>query len=140
MNLLFRAYKIFRKEGLNSLIRRFSYIFRRYLRCILVPFILHKSKSLADIHSAVDFAFFSKYLFPSIEPNQLKYEITKLLVLLMELEPKVVLEIGTARGGTLFLFTRVAGPEATIISIDLPRGPFGEVILGGEYLSTNPSL
>jgi predicted O-methyltransferase YrrM len=41
------------------------------------------------------------------------------------LSPRVVLEIGTARGGTLFLFTRVAGPEAKLISIDLPGGPFG---------------
>jgi len=32
---------------------------------------------------------------------------------------------GTAGGGTLFLFTRVADPEAKIISIDLPGGPFG---------------
>ena len=42
-----------------------------------------------------------------------------------ELKPKVVLEIGTAGGGTLFLFTRVADPEAKIISIDLPGGHFG---------------
>jgi len=42
-----------------------------------------------------------------------------------ELRPKVILEIGTARGGTLFLFTRIADPEAVIISIDLPGGPFG---------------
>ncbi len=39
--------------------------------------------------------------------------------------PRVVLEIGTAGGGTLFLFTRVADTEAKIISIDLPGGPFG---------------
>ena len=35
------------------------------------------------------------------------------------------MEIGTAGGGTLFLFTWVADPEAKIISIDLPGGPFG---------------
>jgi cephalosporin hydroxylase len=41
------------------------------------------------------------------------------------LKPKVVLEIGTANGGTLFLFTRVASQMPIIISIDLPGGRFG---------------
>jgi hypothetical protein len=35
------------------------------------------------------------------------------------------LEIGTARGGTLFFLTRLASPHATIVSVDLPGGPFG---------------
>ena len=37
----------------------------------------------------------------------------------------MILEIGTAGGGTLFWFTRVAKPDATIISVDLPGGRFG---------------
>jgi cephalosporin hydroxylase len=55
--------------------------------------------------------------------------VAKLLEVVAELRPRVVLEIGTAGGGTLFLFTRVADPEAKIISVDLPGGPFG-----GGYL------
>jgi cephalosporin hydroxylase len=47
------------------------------------------------------------------------------LELVAGLRPRVVLEIGTERGGTLFLFTRVADPNAKIISLDLPDGPFG---------------
>jgi cephalosporin hydroxylase len=47
------------------------------------------------------------------------------LEVVAELRPRVVLEIGTAGGGTLFLFTRVADSEAKIISVDLPSGPFG---------------
>ena len=39
--------------------------------------------------------------------------------------PQSVLEIGTASGGTLFLLTRVAAPEALLISVDLRRGQFG---------------
>ena len=34
-------------------------------------------------------------------------------------------EIGTAEGGTLYLLTRVVAPDALIISVDLPGGPFG---------------
>jgi len=40
-------------------------------------------------------------------------------------KPKVVVEIGTAGGGTLFMFHQIAHPDATIISIDLPFGAFG---------------
>jgi predicted O-methyltransferase YrrM len=36
-----------------------------------------------------------------------------------------VVEIGTASGGTLFMLTRVASTDATIVSIDLPGGAFG---------------
>jgi cephalosporin hydroxylase len=38
--------------------------------------------------------------------------------------PKTILEIGTAGGGTLYLFTTVFKPDL-IISVDLPGGPFG---------------
>ena len=41
------------------------------------------------------------------------------------LGPKAVIEIGTAKGGTLFLFSRLADPCATLVSIDLPGGEFG---------------
>lgn len=36
-----------------------------------------------------------------------------------------MLEIGTSRGGTLFLFTRMIDSSAIIISLDLPKGKFG---------------
>ncbi|MEM1914646.1 MAG: class I SAM-dependent methyltransferase [Thermosphaera sp.] len=60
-----------------------------------------------------------------ISPFQIKEEIVQLLNLLAELRPKALLEIGTANGGTLFLFCQIAELDATIISIDLPGGPFG---------------
>jgi cephalosporin hydroxylase len=40
------------------------------------------------------------------------YEIKNLFLILDKFKPKVVLEIGTARGGTLFLFSNVAHEEA----------------------------
>jgi predicted O-methyltransferase YrrM len=39
--------------------------------------------------------------------------------------PKVVVEIGTARGGLLFLLSQLADPRATLVSIDYPGGFFG---------------
>jgi cephalosporin hydroxylase len=47
------------------------------------------------------------------------------LSILDRLRPKSIIEIGTAKGGILFLFSRIATRDATIISIDLPEGPFG---------------
>jgi predicted O-methyltransferase YrrM len=48
--------------------------------------------------------------------------------------PKIVLEIGTAMGGSLLMLTRLAADDALIVSIDLPGGiamENGEV--GGGY-------
>ncbi len=52
-------------------------------------------------------------------------EILSLCEKVDQLKPKIVLEIGTAQGGSLFLFTKLADKNATIISIDLPKGDFG---------------
>jgi len=58
---------------------------------------------------------------PEIAPNQKKAEIVWLLRLLAEERPRVVLEIGTDRGGTLFLWTRIAAPDALLVTVDLRR-------------------
>ena len=63
-----------------------------------------------------------------INPTQHKSEILQLLMLLKTKQPSALLEIGTANGGTLFLFTHVASDNAQIISVDLPGG-----IHGGGY-------
>ncbi|MBM3254640.1 MAG: class I SAM-dependent methyltransferase [Candidatus Omnitrophica bacterium] len=76
-----------------------------------------------ELDKLVDFAF--TRCLGLIKPSQVKKEILKLLIILNRIKPNSVLEIGTESGGTLFLFTRVASEDATIISIDLPGGPFG---------------
>jgi cephalosporin hydroxylase len=53
-----------------------------------------------------------------IIPAQIKSEIRELLGMLEKNRPKTVIEIGIFRGGTLFLFTKMAAPDATIIGID----------------------
>lgn len=60
-----------------------------------------------------------------IRPWQFKEEILGLAQEIGKIKPKVVVEIGTANGGTLFMATRMATPDATIVSIDLPGGKFG---------------
>jgi len=87
-----------------------------------------KTKRIRTPNELVDLAFNYRPLSfkrLAIRPAQVKEEILKLLRILKGLKPRTILEIGTASGGTLFLFTQVAEPDAIIISIDLPGGPFG---------------
>lgn len=57
-----------------------------------------------------------------LQPVQVPEEITSLFEDVKKLNPKRVLEIGTCKGGTLYLWTRVAQPDATIVSLDLRSG------------------
>ena len=50
-----------------------------------------------------------------------------------------MIEIETADYGSLFLFTRRASEDATIISIDLPAGSLAEGIQSGKSLYTKHS-
>ena len=59
------------------------------------------------------------------KPIQIRNEITSLLKHIQKIKPKIVVEIGTASGGTLLCLTKVSPSNATFISIDLPAGPFG---------------
>jgi cephalosporin hydroxylase len=56
---------------------------------------------------------------------QNRQELIPMLQLIKEAAPATVMEIGTASGGTLFTLTRVARPDATIVSLDLPGGKWG---------------
>lgn len=56
---------------------------------------------------------------------QVPDELCALGEILAPRRPECALEIGTARGGTLFFLTRLASPTARIASVDLPGGEFG---------------
>jgi predicted O-methyltransferase YrrM len=88
----------------------------------------------ATLDDAVDLAFSFEVADVRITPLQVREEIVELLRRLAEDPPRRVLEIGTANGGSLFLLTRVARTDATIVSVDLPGGLFG----GGYPASRAP--
>jgi predicted O-methyltransferase YrrM len=48
--------------------------------------------------------------------------------------PRVVVEIGTLHGGTLWTWCQLATDEATIVGIDLPGGPFGGGLTDADRL------
>ena len=76
-----------------------------------------------DAESGVQFLFSkdAKY----IKPMQYPEELVELAKIIYEKKPKTILEIGTARGGTLFLASQLADDNALVISIDLPDGMYG---------------
>jgi predicted O-methyltransferase YrrM len=62
---------------------------------------------------------------PVIRPLQVPSEIHRFAEIVADLNPEILVEIGTSRGGTLCILSRLAAPTATIISVDLPGGEFG---------------
>lgn len=60
-----------------------------------------------------------------IRAMQLRDEIKTLTTLVEEEKPQSVLEIGTAKGGTFYIWSRYLNSVNSIISLDLPGGRFG---------------
>jgi len=74
---------------------------------------------------AVPFAFEGKGIFKSIKPRHNPIEIENLYDAVCQLRPRRALEIGTAKGGSLYLWCQAAADNATLVSVDLPGGDFG---------------
>jgi len=112
---------------MKTLLKKSAKIIREKIKRMLIPYAKYRIRHLdpkeAEVGALVDFVF-DKFA-GLIAPAQVMSEIVSLAELVKKLKPKTVLEIGTASGGTLFLFSRLADSDAKIISIDLPGGEFG---------------
>jgi cephalosporin hydroxylase len=71
------------------------------------------------LDDALKFAFSNRFN-ALITPLQIRSEIQALCDIVSQRRPRTVLEIGTLHGGAFFLFSRVAAPDAFLISVDLP--------------------
>lgn len=100
--------------------------FRNLLRPLLLPAALRElhqeSAGLKSLDDAIELAFRFRHLGIRFTPSQVREEISGFMKLVAERPPKTVLEIGTDKGGTFFLLTRVASPDALVLSLDLPAG------------------
>ena len=77
---------------------------------------------------ALEFARTFRWRGGRIAPTQTPEEILWLLDRVRECKPRVIVEIGTDEGGTLFLWSRVAPDDAVIVAIDSrPLGMLGRV-------------
>ena len=84
---------------------------------------LREAAKEESIDYYLDLLYTKYYYF--ISPWQSRVEVTALLDLIKKLNPSTIAEIGTANGGSLFLFSRLAAPHARIVSVDLPNVKFG---------------
>lgn len=94
---------------------------REYKRYIPV---IHQLTQGLNAHALVDFVMnteWKRFYWLIQIPSEIKW----LLSQVEELKPKVVVEIGTRMGGTLFLFTKMAAHDAKVVSIDFPDGHGG---------------
>lgn len=133
-NIASRAIEVLREEGIRSFSRRASdYTAKRLgffalkrLGSFALSYALLRIKGLnrdCTLNELLDFTFNDSA--GLIKPAQVQSEVSELLEIINRMKPKVILEIGTENGGTLFLFSHVASEGATMISIDLPGGRFG---------------
>lgn len=81
----------------------------------------------ATLEEAMDFGEQFEYGEISIRPMQIRGEIRSFLELVASDPPRAVLEIGTGRGGTLFLLAHTAREDACLVSVDSAdaEGGFG---------------
>jgi predicted O-methyltransferase YrrM len=86
---------------------------------------IFREQAPGALDDALEFAYRFRLGELAIAPIQIRSELGALLEELRDLQPKALLEIGTSRGGTLFMFTRVAAPNALLISLDLPASDSG---------------
>ena len=80
-----------------------------------------------DIEEIVDTMdrYVGRGFYASIRAVQARSEIVALASLVQELRPKVIVEIGTYKGGTLYIWSRSNPQAELIVSIDLPGGQYG---------------
>ena len=118
------TWRTIRREGLGSLCNKLRIYFHQLL-CGARFFSLRLPRN-ATPAELVDFSFSAAG--GLLSTTQVRSEIIQLAELIKQRQPRQVVEIGTAQGGTLFLWCRLAHPEAVICSLDLPGG-----IHGGGY-------
>lgn len=128
--LLSNPRKVFRKYSLvleNKLAYRFSWIDSLIFRLSkerLCRF-MKREKNLYDTLCTAFNCDVGYWSYRSIRPTQIPSEIKQLAKEVKNLSPRILMEIGTAKGGTLYIWSRYLESCLRIISIDLPEGLFG---------------
>lgn len=122
-----RCARVLRNDGLGGFTKRgFQKLLGTLepLKTIFYPYVLWKLPREVEAdyiaEEAVDFALnrFGGFL----RPTQVTSEILGLGNIIERLKPRTVLEIGTSKGGTLFIWARLAAKDAHLVSVDLPGG------------------
>jgi predicted O-methyltransferase YrrM len=115
-----------RRRGVRTAARRgLQRAFRIPIMLAAQRVLRRRIRKVSSLDDAVDLAYGFSFGGVVFEPWQERSEIEGFLRMLEPMRPRTILEIGTSDGGSLFLFARVAAPDALIVTIDLPHGEFG---------------
>jgi hypothetical protein len=131
MNVIKKSLEIIKEKGWNYFFKKLWVKFSILILHRRAIIVFNQSKIISRLKNFnsndpekilnFSFNFYSEF----IKPIQIKEEFLELLKIFQKQNPKYILEIGTANGGSLFCFCKLAREDATIISIDLPGGKFG---------------
>lgn len=129
---------VLRNVGIKGVMKELRRRFWLRMDFIFYPIVIAKLKKLGSasdisIDALLDFAYYKTY--GVLVLGQIRSEIKPFLDIARGVEPRRILEIGTANGGNLFLLSKISAPDATVISIDLPGGDFG-----GGYFAMKQSV
>ncbi len=128
-NLINKSVKTIKNEGIGMFFNKAgNKIKHSYNGFLLKNFknnsILKLQKFESDNPEQI-FNFAWNFYYDVIRLMQIKEEFLEFLKIFKEHNPKYILEIGTANGGTLFSYCKLAREDAIIISVDLPKGLYG---------------
>ncbi len=119
-----RAMAKIREQGLLTfLAKAWEYQVMEFLRLPSCKRRIKAMQSISDPQRLIELVYSD--LGKCLGIKQKRAEIAEFIGLVAERKPQKIIEIGTARGGTLFLLAHVSSPDSRILSIDLPGGPFG---------------
>lgn len=128
-NLINKSFKTIKNQGWGAFFKKvenkIGYSYNNFLLKNFKNNSISKLQKFESDNLEKIFDFAWNFKNGAIRPMQIKEEFLELLKNFKRLNPRYILEIGTANGGTLFCFCKLVRDDATIISIDLPEGPFG---------------
>lgn len=119
------VWKLFKRSKIGRMVRNMLYV-------LLDPLFWRSSE--AELASRLSSAttpeqyvdllwhFQGKGYYRFLEPNQDRDELIRMAHRVAQVDPKIIVEVGTRNGGSLLLWTQMARQPELIVSIDLPDG------------------
>jgi len=136
-NLINKSVKTIKNQGMGMFFKKagnkIKYFYNNFLFKNFKNNSISKLQKFESDNQEQIFDFVWNFKNGAIRPMQIKEEFLELLKIFKEHNPKYILEIGTANGGTLFSYCKLAREDAIIISVDLPKGLYGGVIQIGKF-------